>query len=45
MSNVIFKIYPQIWQNQPNLCHLLKDDKDDTNYKHDTQYKYGKYNW
>ena len=24
-------------------CHLLKDDKDDNNYKDDKQYKYGKY--
>ena len=45
MSNFIFKIYPQIWQNKLNLCHLLKDDKDDKNYKHDKQYKYGKNDW
>ena len=43
MSNFIFKINPQIWRNQPNLCHLLNDDKDDKNYKHDKQY--GKDYW
>ena len=42
MSNFIFKIYQQLWQNQPNLCHLLKDDK---KYKHDKQYKHGKDDW
>ena len=42
MSNFIFKIYSQIWQNQPNLCHLLKEDK---NYIHDKQYKFGKDDW
>ena len=37
--------YPQIWQNQPKLCHFLTDNKYDKNYEHDKQYKYGKYDW